>query len=187
MVRYLTLKFCFMRGLFFILCSFPFLLTAQENLPWQPFSFGTPVLSMQIPGLPARQNTNLTPDVKAFVKAYDAYYHQNADKGIVITMMHAFYENDVQADKMGAVEGTNNQWEATGSRVVISSTTENTISSRSAVQQSGILFSAGREYDFMDVVIVEGARIWQIIVMVASDDESLQPVLRKVINSVEFK
>jgi len=176
-----------MRVLILLLYLFPGLLSAQENFQWQDFSFGNPALSLQLPGIPAPQNTNLPSDVKAFVKEYDAYYHKNEKVGIVITMMHALYANDVQADKMGAIEGTNSQWEATGSRVVISSTTENPISAKSAAQQRGILMNAGREYDYMDIVVVEESKIWKVVVMIPSDDKSLQPVLRKIVDSITFK
>ena len=175
-----------MRLVLLLICSGPFWVTAQQNVQWESFSFGKPELSLLIPGDVNPQNTNLPADAKAFVEAYDAYYHKNGETGLVVTMMHAFYKDDVQADKLGAVEGTNNQWEATGSRVVILSTTENKIASKSSVQQRGLLMNGGREYDYMDVVIVDGARIWQVIVMIPSDDKSQQSVLRKIIDSIKF-
>lgn len=175
-----------MRIILLLLCSGPFWVSAQQEFQWNKFSFGKPALTLSIPGAVEQQNTNLPADAKAFVEAYDAYYHKNGETGLVVTMMHAFYKNDVQADKLGAVEGTNNQWEATGSRVVILSTTENKISSKSAVQQRGMLMNGGREYDYMDVVMVDGARIWQVIVMIPSDDKSLQPVLQKIVDSIKF-
>jgi hypothetical protein len=175
-----------MRLLVLILCLSPLCIQAQDAFQWTNFTFGQPALSVSIPGKVDEQNMNLPPDAKAFVETYEAYYHRNVDNGLVVTMMHAFYKDDVQADKHGALEGTNNQWEATGSRVVIMSTTENKMSSKSAVQQMGVLMNAGREYDFMDVVIVEGAKIWQVIVMIPSDDKSLQPVLRKIVDSISL-
>ena len=175
-----------MRIVLLLFCFMPYLAIAQQTFPWENFSFGDPALSLQIPGEVKSQNTNLPPDAKVLVRAYDAYYHRNTETGLVITMMHAQYLEDVEADKLGAVEGTNNQWEATGSRVVVLSTTENKMSGKSAVQQTGHLMNAGREYDFMDVVIVDGAYIWQVIVMIPSDDKSLQPTLRKIIDSISI-
>lgn len=175
-----------MRIFILFICLSPLWLNAQEDFQWTNFSFGKPEVSLLIPGDVDEQNMNLPPDAKAFVDAYEAYYHRNTKNGVVVTMMHAYYKDDVQSDKHGALEGTNNQWEATGSRVVILSTTENKISSKSAVQQRGMLMNGGREYDFMDVVIAEGAKIWQVIVMIPSDDKSLQPVLRKIIDSIKF-
>lgn len=175
-----------MRLLFLLFFLVPSLMSAQQNFSWKSFSFGQPALSLQIPGEVQQQNTNLPPDAKVLVRAYDAYFYRNAETGLVVTMMHAQYLEDVEADKLGAVEGTNNQWEGTGSRVVVLSTTENKISGKSAVQQTGHLMNAGREYDFMDVVIVDGAYIWQVIVMIPSDDESMQPTLRKIIDSISI-
>ena len=175
-----------MRIVFFLFCFVPGVISAQQGYDWQAFSYGTPALTLSVPGQVEQQNTNLPPDAKAFVSEYDAYYYKNSGTGVVVTMMHAFYKDDVISDKMGAVEGTNNQWEATGSRVVILSTTENAIDGRSAVQQRGLLMNGGREYDYMDVVAVEGSRIWQVIVMIPSDDEAQEPVLQKIIDSISF-
>ncbi len=175
-----------MRILFFLFCLVPSWLSAQSDVQWKKFNFGQPELSVLIPGETAAQNTNLPADAKAFVEAYEAFYHKNTETGVVVTMMYAHYKDDVLSDKHGAVEGTNNQWEATGSRVVILNTSENKISSKSAVQQRGLLLNSGREYDYMDVVIVEGSKIWQLIVMIPSDDQSLQPVMRKIIDSINF-
>ncbi len=175
-----------MRIIFFLICTAPSWLFAQQDLPWKSFTFGEPGLSLLIPGEVSAQNNTLPPDAKAFVETYEAFYHRNSANGVVITMMHAHYNDDTEANKLGATEGTNNQWEATGSRVVILSTTENPIDSKSAVQQRGLLMNGGREYDFMDVVVVDESLIWQVIVMIPSDDKSLQPVLRKIVDSISF-
>lgn len=176
-----------MRVLLYLFVFLPGWITAQDNASWRPFVFGKPSLTVQLPGIPSLQKTNLPPDVKAFITDYEAFYLRDEPDGLVVTMMYAFYANDVVADAKGAVEGTNSQWQGTGSKVVVSSTTENKISNKSSVQQRGKLVQGGKEYDYMDIVVVEGSKLWQVIVMVESKQESLQQTLRKIIDSISFK
>jgi hypothetical protein len=117
---------------------------------------------------------------------YDAAYLKDDAKGIVVTMMHLTYSDDVAADGNGAIEGTNGQWESTGTKVAILSTTEAKISGKKAIQQRGKLIQGGQENEYMDVVIVEGSKLWQVVVMVKANDASLKTIMQKITDSLSF-
>ena len=73
-----------------------------------------------------------------------------------------------------------------GTKVAILSTTDTKISGHKAVTQRGKLIIGGQESDYMDVVIVDGARLWQVIVMTRANDASLKSVMQKITDSIAF-
>ncbi len=176
-----------MRFLVVIICFVPAMLFGQiSNLVWQNYALGTPTVKVKLPGQPLPQEAKLPPQAASYIKEYDASYLKDDANGIVITMMYAWYANDVIADSHGALDGTNRQWESTGTRVAILNTDETKISGKSAVKQRGKLIIGGQEHEFMDIVIVEGSMLWQIIVMVRANDTSLKTVMQKITDSITF-
>ena len=91
----------------------------------------------------------------SYITKYDASYLKDEANGIVITMMYAWYANDVISDGMGAVDGTNRQWESTGARVAILNTDETKIAGKAAIKQRGKIIMGGEEHEYMDVVIAK--------------------------------
>jgi hypothetical protein len=124
--------------------------------------------------------------VITYIKKYISAYLRDQSNDYVITMMHVEYNNDVPADAKGAIEGTNGQWETTGSKVAVLSTTSNKISGKYSMQQRGKLIMGGQEHDYTDIVITEGSKLWQVIVMVRANDTSLKTVMQKVVDSIDF-
>ncbi len=176
-----------MRNLLFALCLLPLASYGQKSaIGWQTFSIGAPALQILLPGEPLPQNANLPEAVQSYIKKYEAFYYQDG-KGLVVTLMHVVYSVDVMSDVKGAIDGTNGQWERTGSKVAVLSTTNNKINGKNAIQQRGKLINGGQENDYMDIVIGEGAKLWQVIVMVPSKDTVLQTTMQKIIDSISIK
>jgi hypothetical protein len=176
-----------MRILFVLLCFVPALLIGQvSNLVWQNYALGSPALKVKLPGQPSPQEAKLPQQAMSYIKKYDASYLKDDANGIVVTMMYAWYANNVVADGLGAIDGTNNQWENTGTKVAIINTENVKISGKSAVKQMGKLIIGGQEHDYMDIVVVEGSMLWQIIVMVRANDTSLKAVMQKITDSITF-
>ncbi len=168
------------------LCLVPGIIVGQsKSVTWQDFSFGSPALHVKMPGILTKQQTKLPPQAQEHVSNYEAYYLKDDPNGIVITVMHALYSK-VVADATGAIEGTVGQWEATGTKVAILSTTDTKISGHKAVAQRGKLIIGGQEHDYMDVVVVNGARLWQIIIMTKANDASLKSVMQRITDSITF-
>lgn len=175
-----------MKIFLFFLCLLPGIMVGQsKSVTWQDFSFGSPALHVKMPGLLTKQQTKLPPKAQEQVSSYEAYYLKDDPNGIVITVMYALYAS-VVADATGAIDGTVGQWEATGTKVAILSTNETKISGHKAVAQRGKLIIGGQESDYMDVVIVNGARLWQVIVMTKANDASLKSVMQKITDSITF-
>jgi hypothetical protein len=176
-----------MKVIHFLFLFLPAMAFGQtDNLSWQYFSFGSPALKVTLPGKPQSQSSNLPQSVKNYIKRYDAFYTRDDARGIVVTMMHLTYTDDVVADPNGAIEGTNGQWESTGTRVAILNTTETKVSGKKSLQQRGKLIMGGQEHDYMDVVVVDGSRLWQVVVMVKTGDASLKSVMQKITDSISF-
>jgi hypothetical protein len=176
-----------MRVLLFVFCFVPALVFGQgATSAWQGYTIGTPPLALRLPGTPSPQEVDLPPHVINHIKKYIWAYLRDESNDYVITMMHVEYSNDVPADAKGAIEGTNGQWETTGSKVAVLSTTNNKISGKNAMQQRGKLIMGGQEHDYTDIVITEGSKLWQVIVMVRANDAALKTVMQKVVDSISF-
>ncbi len=172
----------------FIFCFLPILAFGQGTTPgWQEFSLGKPPLSLRLPGIPSTQKAALPAKAMSYISHYEGYYLQDDPGGLVVTIMHVVYANNVIADPKGAAEGTNGQWEATGSKVAVTNTTENKVSGRIALQERGKLLMQGQEHDFMDIIVVEGSKLWQVIIMVPSKNATLKSTMEKIASSVTFK
>lgn len=143
-------------------------------------------MKVLLPGEPTPQNPNLPKSVLDYIKKYEASFYEDGH-GLVVTIMHVVYAVDVVSDLSGALEGTNGQWQTTGSKVAILSTTHNRISGKSSIQQRGKLINGGDENDYMDIVIGEGPKLWQVIVMVPSKDTERLTTLQKIVDSITFK
>ncbi len=175
-----------MKIFLFFLCLVPGILIGQpKSIVWHDFSFGSPVLHVKMPGMLTKQQTKLPPQAQQQVSNYEAYYLKDDPNGIVITVMHILYAS-VVADAKGAIEGTVGQWESTGTKVAILNTTETKISGQKAIMQRGKLIIGGQEHDYMDVVVVNGARLWQVIIMTKANDASLKSVIQKLTDSIAF-
>ncbi|HSF89915.1 MAG TPA: hypothetical protein VLA46_10890 [Saprospiraceae bacterium] len=171
--------------LFFILLVPGIMVGQSKSFAWQDFSFGSPALHAKMPGQLIKQQTKLPPKAQEQVSGYEAHYLKDDHNGVVITVMYALYAS-VVADAKGAIDGTVGQWEATGTKVAILSTTDTKISGQKAIAQRGKLIIGGQEHDYMDVVIVNGARLWQVIVMTRASDASLKAVMQKITDSITF-
>lgn len=175
-----------MKIFLFFLCLVPGILVAQsKSFAWQDFSFGSPDLHVKMPGMLTKQQAKLPPMAQQQVSLYEAYYLKDDPNGIVITVMHVLYAS-VVADATGAIEGTVGQWESTGTKVAILNTTDTKISGQKAIMQRGKLIIGGQEHDYMDVVVVNGARLWQVIVMTKANDALLKSVTQKITDSITF-
>lgn len=175
-----------MKVFLFFLCLVPgFIVGQSKAITWQDFSFGSPALKVKMPGVLTKQQTKLPPKAQEHVSNYEAYYLKDDANGIVITVMHILYAKEL-ADATGAIEGTNGQWESNGTRVAILSTNDIKISGQKAVSQRGKLIIGGQEHDYMDVVVVNGAKLWQVIVMTNAKDTSLKAVMQKITDSMTF-
>lgn len=159
----------------------------QPTFSWQPFSFGSPSLSLSLPGTPLPQQATLPQSVLSRISRYDAYYIKDPTQGIVVTLMHVTYTNDIVADIKGAADGTLSQWEYTGSRVDVLHTFHDEVEGRSRLLQSGLYFVDGQENEFTNIVIGEDEKLWQVIVIIRAGDKYLQQAVEKLINSITFK
>jgi hypothetical protein len=45
----------------------------------------------------------------------------------------------------------------------------------------------GQEHDFIDIIVVEGSKLWQVIIMVPAKNATLKSTLEKIAGSVTFK
>jgi hypothetical protein len=176
-----------MRILLFIACLFPLALKGQDaTTTWQDFTIGTPTLKMSLPGKPVPQKPNLPQSVQTYIKNYTSFYLKDVPKGLVLTIMYVEYAVDVLADPEGALGGTNGQWEKTGSIVSITTTEESKVSGRRALKQKGKLIMGNETHDFSDIVIVHGDKLWQVIIMVKSNDDDLKAMSQKIVSSLTF-
>jgi hypothetical protein len=176
-----------MRILLFLFCISSLAAASQESTPaWQEATIGSPVLKLQLPGSPTPQDTKLPQTVRTHVKAYQSSYLKNVIEGLVVTMMYAEYAPDVVSDAKGAIEGTNSQWETTGVKVAVIGTQDIKVSGRSAIKQQGKLVIGSEEHNFTDIVIVQGNRLWQVIIMAKANNASLQSMSQKIAGSLTF-
>lgn len=176
-----------MRILFFLAFFAPVLIHGQgDATTWHAYSFGTPALRLSLPGKPAAQSATLPPAAMAFIQTYEASYINNPGKGYIVTMMHLTYTSDVTADGYGAIEGTNGQWEKVGNKVAILHTSETKVSGKKAILQRGKLIKGGEEHEYVDVVVLEHNKLWQVIVMVKAGNASLKTMMQKITDSMAF-
>lgn len=175
-----------MRFLLIMFSFLPVLSKAQVNGTWIDFSLGSPALHIKLPGQPSLQKPNIPASVRAYFKQYDGYYLKDKPSGLVITLMAIRYNDDITADGRGALNGTNGQWEQTGMRVAILSTVDKKVSGKKAVYQRGSLIQGEKEHEFMDIVITEGSKMWQIIIMADKAKPDLRDYLQRITDSVTF-
>lgn len=175
-----------MRFMIFLALLIPVSLCGQTAHTWQDFSIGVPALNVKLPGKPVAQSNSLPQQVAGRIAKYEASYLKDDPAGLVVTIMHVVYADGVPADGNGAIEGTNGQWERSGMKVAIISTTDTRISGKTAIKQRGKLIIGGQEHDYMDTVVIEGSMLWQVIVMVKANDPDLKQVLQKITDSLTF-
>lgn len=175
-----------MRFFMILISLLPTLAQAQVDATWVDFSIGSPALQIKLPGQPALQKPNIPSSVRAYFKQYDGYYLKDKPSGLVITLTAIRYNDDITADGRGALNGTNEQWEKTGMRVAILSTVDKKVTGKKAVYQRGTLIHGEKEHEFMDIVITEGNRMWQIIIMADKAKPALKDYLQRITDSVKF-
>lgn len=177
-----------MRILFILcLCALSQSGMAQPSaFAWTDFSFGAPACRLKMPGVPEPQKANLPAEVLKRIKRYDAFYIDNEFNGIIVTLTHVAYTDDVIANQKGAIDGTNAQWRATGATIDVHTTEAKVISGKSGTEQQGSYKMNGKDYEFYDLVVTEGPRMWQIIVIIRSGDVMLRQTLNHLKNSIQF-
>ncbi len=177
-----------MRILFFSFLLLATPIVAQDTtFPWQDFSFGTPALSLRMPGKPVAQASKLPDQLLQRIKRYEAHYINDRVNGMVVTIMHATYTDDVIADREGVINGTMEQWHRTGAVATVHSTKEITVSGKSALEQQGDYRHEGKDYAFYDLVIADGPSMWQVIVIIRVGDVGLRQALNDMRDSIQFK
>jgi hypothetical protein len=159
----------------------------KSPFEWQEFSIGSPALTLETPGVPYPQEVPLPNDVLSFIRRYDAYIIENEAKGIAVIISHVAYADEIKADLKGALEGTIAEWELNGSKVDILSTSEQMFSGKTGIRQSGLLYLETGLFNYTNTVIVEGSMLWQILVVIQTEDMTLQLVLQKILDSITFK
>jgi hypothetical protein len=154
---------------------------------WQDFSLGTPALTFKVPFYPLPQEVSLPQSVADYIRQYDAFYIKEPERGIVVTIMHVIYNDDITADVNGAVQGTIAQWRANNAQVEIQAASLDPISGKNAVRQMGRFVQDGKENRFANVVVGEGSKLWQLIIIVKAGDPNLQKAMDTMLSSLAFK
>ena len=175
-----------MRNWFILLTFLPLVAQSQGLDPWVDFSMGSPALHINLPVQPSPQKPAIPPSVRAYFKKYEGFYLKDQPKGFVVTMMAIDYNPDIPADGRGAINGTNGQWEKNGAKLAILSTVDKVITGKKAVQQRAQLIQGGLTYEIIDVVITEGNKLWQVIIMADSTKPDLRDDIQRVADSLRF-
>lgn len=177
-----------MKYLIFLLFFFSGEITGQvAGFSWQDFSLGTPALTFKVPFHPLPQNAALPQSVTEYIRQYDGYYIKEPDRGIVMTIMFVTYKDEITADVNGAVQGTIAQWRANNAQVEIQAASLDPISGKNAVRQMGRFVQDGKENRFANVVVGEGSKLWQVIIIVKAEDPNLQKAVDLILSSLAFK
>ncbi len=172
--------------LFLVLAGEVFAQTAPV-FKWQDFSIGKPALSLKVPMAPKPQNKNIPESVMQTIRTYDGYFIKDETRGLVITMMHVDYSADITADVGGAVQGTISQWKNSGAQVHIRMVSMDPLSGKSAIRQIGTFVQNGQENQFANVVVGEGSKLWQVIIIAKVGDADLRSVMDTMLSSLAFK
>jgi hypothetical protein len=176
-----------MKYILIILCATSGLLTAQQTpFTWKEFVVGSPAMSIVVPGILIPQDAELPQNVAVYMKKYEAYYLKDEPYGMVITLMHLTYAGEIIADLAGAANGTISQWEATGAKVEIQTFTKLLTDGRNSVVQKGLFTIDGKESIFTNLVIGDGASMWQIVMIVPSKDETMGTTMKRMYDSIRF-
>ena len=61
-----------------------------------------------------------------------------------------------------------------------------TIKKTGSVTERGKLIMGGQEHDFTDIVITEGSKLWQVIVMARANNAEMKTLMQKVVDSITF-
>ena len=177
-----------MKFILILLCCFSGLLSAQQTpLTWKEFVLGSPAMSLDLPGIVAPQDAALPQNIAAYIKKYEAYYLKDDAKGMVITLMHITYAGEIIADLVGAANGTLTQWENTGAKVDVQTFTKQVFADRNSVIQKGLFFIDGKQSIFTNLVIGEGASMWQIVMIVPANDDAMKKAMERMYASIQFK
>jgi hypothetical protein len=153
---------------------------------WQDFSMGSPALSYKMPGKPLPQGTKLPASVATYIKTYDGYYYEDRTRGIVMNMMFVQYTDTITADIANAAEGTFGQWRATGSIVDIQHKALLQISGRQSLVHAGFFQSGGQYNEFNSIVIGDGSKLWQVVVIIRAKDDDLKRTMKTIMDSMKF-
>lgn len=175
------------RLLFLSVFLLPAFLTGQVSQEgWVTISVGQPAMQILLPANPTPQKQGLPPAVKTYIKKHEGFYLKDKPKGVVVTISATEYRDDIKADGRGVINGTNGQWQETGTKVAVLSTFDKKVSGKNGVQQRGVLLQNGDETEFIDLVITEGNRMWQVIVMADATQPALRPYLQQIVDSVRM-
>ena len=173
--------------LIFFCCTTAMLTAQQTPFTWKEFVVGSPAMSIVVPGILIPQDAELPQNVAAYMKKYEAYYLKDEPHGMVINLMHLTYAGDIVADLAGAANGTLYQWEATGAKIEVQTFTKLLTDGKNSVLQKGLFNIDGKQSIFTNLVIGDGASIWQIAMIVPSKDETMSTTMNRMIDSIRFK
>jgi len=177
-----------MKYILFLLCCVSGVLTAQQDsFTWKEFVLGSPSLSIEVPGIVVPQESTLPQGIAAYVEKYEGYYLEDKAKGMVITLMHLKYAGQIYADLAGAANGTISQWEATGAKVDVQLFTKQITADRNSVIQKGLFTIDGKQSIFTNLVIGEEANMWQIVMIVPANDDTMKKAMDRLYASIKSK
>jgi hypothetical protein len=177
-----------MKYILIILCATSGLLTAQQSpFTWKEFVVGSPAMSIVVPGILIPQEAAIPENIAAYMKKYEAYYLNDDSHGMVITMMHLVYSGEIIADLVGAANGTLNQWEATGAKLDVQTFTKLLTDGKNSILQKGSFSIDGKQSIFTNLVIGDGASMWQIAMIVPAKDETMATTMSRMYDSIRFK
>lgn len=176
-MRFILILFCFSSGM----------VTAQLTpFTWKEYMVGTPAMSIIVPGILIPQDAELPQGVAVYMKKYEAYYLKDDPFGMVITIMHLTYAGDRIADLVGVANGTLSQWEATGAKIEVQTFTKLLTDGRNSILQKGLFTIDGKESIFTNLVIGDGASVWQTVMIVPSKDETMGATMKRMYDSIRF-
>ncbi len=176
-----------MKYILIFLCATSGLLTAQQSpFTWKEFVVGSPAMSIVVPGILIPQDAVIPENIAAYMKKYEAYYLKDDSHGMVITMMHLVYAGDIIADLVGAANGTLTQWENTGAKLEVQTFTKLLTDGRNSILQKGLFSIDGKQSIFTNLVIGDGASMWQIATIVPAKDETMAATMKRMYDSIRF-
>ncbi len=180
----------FLKGskILFFLLALPMVGSGQSQVStWQDFSFGTPVMTVHLPGAPQPKETLIEPSLLQVIQSYLAYGYENIPAGISVMLYHISYAEGIRPDLDIVGDQAIRELEASGALQVKYKTSTIHIGGKQGIRQSGTLEDNGNHMQFTSTIVSEDNKVWKVIIYMKSGDPKGNEIMKTILDSISFK
>lgn len=163
--------------------------TQNVKATWNKYYFGItdPRISMTLPNEPKQKTMDIPADVNNMIKMIDSYECNFSLDKISILIINALYKDGITPNLQGGIDGAlSSISNLKGISKIQHTTSPIIISGKEGKILTVIAEQDGKQLEMKTVFLLEGLKMWQIIIDYEPTNKKSKEAAQKVIESISF-